>query len=380
MTEPPRVPHPPSGEPPWRPPDVSDEWSPVPSAEASDRPRARPPAPPQQPATVPGPQPAWGSAQRGSTQLGSTHWGYGGFTPTAPWAGWGPPPSASAGVLLQRIFSTAVAAPRVYLGLVGLTWIVAAAPLALATFWLVNAEATFDDPSEWASTVAPTAAFVGVIFAQWVVVAGMVSGVAAHSVTRRRGGSRPTLADTLRHARGSLPRLLVWTALLGLAIAAAFAPGLALFGLGVGSGGFVLLAGSLLLTVVALIPVSWLLVRTAFTAPAIVIDGLAVRDAIARSGSLTADRFWRTFGILAVMLVLAWVAMTTMMYPFDLLGSIADTWFGTSDSGIAATVLSVIGTVVASMVVQPALTVVPAVLYDDAASVPTAFPPGRVDR
>ncbi|WP_244176359.1 glycerophosphoryl diester phosphodiesterase membrane domain-containing protein [Gordonia lacunae] len=376
MTEPPRVPPPPTGEPRWQPPDVSDEWAPVPSVEAP----ARSPAPPQQPATVPGPQPAWGSAQWGSTQWSSTRWGHPGSTPNASWAGWGQPPSVSAGVLLQRIFSTTVAVPRVYLGLVGLSWIAAAVPLAFASFWLVAADATRDDPSTWASGIAPLSVFLAVVFVQWIVVAGTLGGVAAHAVTRHRVGSRPTLVDTLRHARRSLPRLLAWTALLGLAIAAAFTPALALFGLGVTSGGLVLLAGSLLLTLVALVPVTWLLVRTAFTAPAVVVDGLSVRDAIARSGSLTADRFWRTFGVLAVMLVLAWVAMTTMMYPFDLVGSIADTWFGTSDSGVAATVLSVIGTVVASMVVQPVLTVVPAVLYDDAASVPTAFPPGGGDR
>lgn len=283
--------------------------------------------------------------------------------------------------LLQQIFSTTFAAPRVFLGLVGVSWAAAAAPVALVTWWLVSAEPTLDDPDDWAS-LAPVTAFVLIVFAQWTVMTGALSGLAARPLARLRAGSVPTIDDTLRAGRRSLARLSGWTALLGLAVAAAFAPGIALLGLGIASDGIVLITGSLLLFLVALIPATWLLVRTVFTAPAIVIDGLSVRDAIARSGSLSAERFWRTFGILAVMVVLAWVAMTTMMYPFDLLGSIAGMWFDDGDAGATETVVAVIGTVVASMVVQPVLTVVPAVLYDDARAeaAPTPFFSGQGDR
>ena len=76
------------------------------------------------------------------------------------------------------------------------------------------------------------------------------------------------------------------------------------------------------------------------------------------------------------------VAMTTMMYPFDLLGSIAGMWFDNWDARGTETVVAVIGIVVASMVVQPVLTVVPAVLYDDARAEadPTPFFSGQGDR
>ncbi|OCH80885.1 hypothetical protein A9310_20650 [Gordonia sp. UCD-TK1] len=283
--------------------------------------------------------------------------------------------------LLQQIFSTTFAAPRVFLGLVGVSWGAAAAPVALITWWLVSAEPTLDDPDDWAS-LAPVTAFVLTVFAQWAVMTGALSGLAARPLARLRAGSVPTLDDALRAGRRSLARLSGWTALLGLAVAAAFTPGIALLGLGIASDGIVLMAGSFLVFLVALIPVTWLLVRTVFTAPAIVVDGLSVRGAIARSGALSAERFWRTFGILAVMAVLAWVAMTTMMYPFDLLGSIAGVWFDDWDADATETVVAVIGTVVASMVVQPVLTVVPAVLYDDARAeaAPTPFFSGQGDR
>ena len=298
------------------------------------------------------------------------------------WPGWAPPRRPTpVNALLHQIFSTTFAAPRVFLGLVGVSWGAAAAPVALVTWWLVSAEPTLDDPDDWAS-LAPVTAFVLIVFAQWTVMTGALSGLAARPLARLRAGSVPTLDDTLRAGRRSLARLSGWTALLGLAVAAAFAPGIALLGLGIASDGIVLITGSLLLSLVALIPVTWLLVRTVFTAPAIVVDGLSVRGAIARSGALSAERFWRTFGILAVMAVLAWVAMTTMMYPFDLLGSIAGVWFDDWDADATETVVAVIGTVVASMVVQPVLTVVPAVLYDDARAeaAPTPFFSGQGDR
>lgn len=354
MSEPPYAPTPPAGASQWRPPDVSDEWSPIPEA-------GTPPPP-----IAPGPQPAWGSAQHGG------------------WPEWMPAQHpTTAGALLQRIFSTVVAAPRIFLGLVAQTWVVAAPPLAVATFWSETTDPVVDDASDWASIIVPFAAIVGVVFVQWIVVAGTLTGVAAHPVARVRAGSRPAFDDTLRYAWRALPRLLAWTVLLGFAVAAAFTPAVALFGLGAASGGFVLLTGSLLLALVALVPVAWLLVRTVFTAPAIVLDGLTVREAVARSGSLAAQRFWRTFGVLAVMLVLAWVAMTTMMYPFDLLGSFAGAWFDDADADTYETVVSVVGSVVASIVVQPVLTVVPAVLYDDARaaeSAATPAVPGRGDR
>lgn len=374
MTEPPRVSPPPSGEPPWQPPVVSDEWSPVPDAGPPQGPLT--PRPP----TVPGPQPQWGSAQWGPA-LSPPH-EPGATPPGNGWPGWMPqrrPTSVNS--LLQQIFSTTFAAPRVFLGLVGVSWGAAAAPVALITWWLVSAEPTLDDPDDWAS-LAPVTAFVLIVFAQWTVMTGALSGLAARPLARLRAGSVPTIDDALRAGRRSLARLSGWTALLGLAVAAAFAPSIALLGLGIASDGIVLITGSLLLFLVALIPVTWLLVRTVFTAPAIVIDGLSVRDAIARSGSLSAERFWRTFGILAVMVVLAWVAMTTMMYPFDLLGSISGMWFDDGDARGTETVVAVIGTVVASMVVQPILTNVPAVLYDDARAEadPTPFFSGQGDR
>ncbi|MFE0750319.1 glycerophosphoryl diester phosphodiesterase membrane domain-containing protein [Gordonia sp. NPDC058843] len=322
MSEPPHVSPPPSGGPPWQPPGVSDEWSPVPDAESAPLPLAPPP-------------------------------------------GWVPHHPTSISDLLQRVFSTAFAAPRVFLGLVGLTWIVAAVPLTLAAFWMVSTDPALDDPDPWTSIFVPVAAFFALLVVQWVVVAGTLTGVAAHPVARLRGGSRPTLTDTWRRTRYALGALLGWTSLFGSAVAAAFTPAIVLFGLGARSGGLVLMAGSLLLTLVAFIPVTWLAVRTVFVAPAIVMDGLSVRDAIGYSGALSATRFWRTCGILAVLGVLAWAVMAAVMYPFDFLGSAAGTLSGGWHTG-AATIAAVVGTVVASMVVQPILTVVPAVLYDDA--------------
>ncbi|WP_439030860.1 glycerophosphoryl diester phosphodiesterase membrane domain-containing protein [Gordonia terrae] len=336
---------------------MSDEWRPVDAADSQAPSVSQPQS---------GPQPQWGSAVSGPH----------GPVAVNPQGWWWPGPvpllrPASVTDLLQRIFTTVFAAPRVFVGLVGASWLVAAVPLVIATYWLVSSGPFLEDPDEWGSSAAPAAAVVAVAFAQWIVVAGTLSGVAAHPAARLRAGTRVTLLDTWQHTRRALMPLLGWTALLALAVATAFTPAVTLFTLGVRSGGLVLVAGSVLLALVAVIPVAWLGVRTVFTAPAIVVDGLSIRDALGRSGALSVPGFWRTCGVLAVMGVLVWAAMATMMYPVDLVGSIAGEWFG-GDGDTTATIASVIGAVLASIVVQPVLTVVPAVLYDEARTAQTA--------
>jgi hypothetical protein len=111
-------------------------------------------------------------------------------------------------------------------------------------------------------------------------------------------GGEPSAGTSLSEAGAVFPTVLGTVVLAGLAT----------------------IAGLLALIVGAL----YVGVRLTVALPASVAEGLGPADALSRSWSLVKDNWWRVFGIVLVLYLLAYVAAAVLAVPLAVLGAVAD--------------------------------------------------------
>ncbi|MGH3318877.1 MAG: hypothetical protein ACRDN9_01635 [Streptosporangiaceae bacterium] len=196
-----------------------------------------------------------------------------------------------------------------------------------------------------------------------LVLTGMLTSVIGRAVLGRPCSMAEAWAETR-------PRLL---ALIGVAVLTFLIVVAAMF-LCLVPGLVALLAGAAALAAVLLVlggiatllAAVWLYVSFALATPAVVLERLGVVAALQRSFTLVRRDFWRTFGILLLAWLIAFVISLVIEVPFGIaqagVGALGGTVGGTTILGL---VIAALGGVVASTIVQPFSAGVRALLYID---------------
>jgi hypothetical protein len=339
--------------------------------QATDAPRAADSAGP-----YPGSTPPAGGWEGSAAPAAGTQWG------------WAPPPVVKPGVIPLRplgvgeILDGAVTTIRRNPGpMLGLSAIVAVITqlLGAALGYLL-----FQDVAELES-LSPTASFfdvmnalAGVIGASAIVVivtwvaTVLLTGILTVVVSRAVLGEKPTVGQAWGAARPRLPRLLLLTLvysviwLIPFLIAGLVGVWLASTGLGderiAGIVGIVVLLG---------IPVTiWLYVRYALSGPALMLEStsrsatgtsrpIGVFGALRRSAELVRGSWWRLFGILLLILLIAGIISQVISVPFALPAFFLDEQ--PSDNQFLLTLVGI----VAATITAPFTAAATALLYVD---------------
>jgi hypothetical protein len=111
----------------------------------------------------------------------------------------------------------------------------------------------------------------------------------------------------------------------------------------------------------------WFWVRMrALAVPALMLEPVGIFGAIGRAVRLTRRQFWRLLGILLLVTLAVGVAGALLRAPFGIAGQVLVV--GASDTGyglIVYLLLTAVGTVVSSAVLQPFTAAISALLYVD---------------
>jgi uncharacterized membrane protein len=363
-------------------------WSP-PSGWAPEQP---PPSYP--PGGAPGKPPGWqpsgqqpGWQQPGWQQPGQPGWGAGpgAFPPPPP-----PPPKPGiialrplgVGEILDGAISALRAHPRIMLGLSAVVAVITQVITVPVTWLLLHdaADATFSFNEPTTSTSSPgqdvafaassvTAAAVQVLVA--LVASLVLTGILTVVVSRAVLGQQISARAAWEQARPRIPALLGVSALVvlivvGIAVVT-MAPGVLLV-VGGAPGAVVGLAfvlGGLVLVGLSV----YLYAAFALAPPVIVLERQPVVASLRRSRALVRGAWWRTFGILVLVNVIAQVINNILNIPFLVITMVV-AYFAGDGSGlnvyeVLPLLISAVGTIVASAVTWPFTAVSTALLYVD---------------
>jgi hypothetical protein len=197
-----------------------------------------------------------------------------------------------------------------------------------------------------------------------------VSGMIAHVSSAAAVGRKLTMGEAWAATRGKRWRLLAMAFLLGLAVLVALGVVVAIVLIGAlvfdaPLGATVLVAVGL--TLILLVAYVWFWVRVrAIAVPTLMLEPVGVFGALARSVRLTRHQFWRLFGLLLLVTLVIGVAGSMLRLPFSVAGEVfltssTDTAYGL----MVYLLLTAVGTVISSAVLQPFSAAVSALLYLD---------------
>ena len=308
---------------------------------------------------------------------------------TAP--AWTPPPKPgliplrplTLGAILTASFMVLRRNPRPIFGLslaiMGIVTVASLVLVGLVTF--LGVERSFSASEEDAAVIDAGVA-VSIILAALFAVAlsliggSILQGIVSLEVARGALGERLTLRGLWRAARGRLWALIGWSALVAIAtfvgIAIISVVAALLFATGDTAG---IVFG--VLTVLAgifggLVIMAWLGTFLALVPSALMIERLSLRRAIARSWSLVSGNFWRTFGILALIIVIVQVVSSVVAAPASFIGGIGTSLLnptGNEEAAFATFVGFYILTVIISVAIGAVTIIIqsaaPALLYID---------------
>jgi hypothetical protein len=326
----------------------------------------------------------------------------GSWVPPGDAAGWGPlpspavdprwapasgsPPAVTPGLVPLRplgvgeILDGAIGAirtnPRTMLGLSAVV-VVASSLLQFLGLWLLMgdvasaASTVGSDPSvrQLLLAVGDSAAlYLATVVVQWLATT-VLGGVLAVAVGRGVLGQSPSAGEAWAAVRPVVGRLLGLTVVVGLALLSPVVLVTAVVTLlgAAGAPGAVLLlvGGPLALAVLPL--VAWLYVRWALAAPALVLESsggtrrVGILAAMSRSTALVRGAWWRTFGLLLLVALLAAVVTGVVSAPFQL-GSLL---IPGSDDDVTVLAVQTAGALAASLLVTPFQAAALTLLYVD---------------
>jgi hypothetical protein len=310
--------------------------------------------------------------------------------------GWGPPPGAfrppppppKPGIIALRplgvgeILDGAISAIRGYPRMMlGLSAVVAAITqvLIVPVTWLLLRDSgdqafSFDQsttttPEEDVTFAASAITATGVQVVVTLVASLVLTGILTVAVSRAVLGQSISARDAWDQARPRLPALLGVTGLvllimLGLAVLA-LAPGVIL---AIASAPTAAIVIAFVLGIPAFVVVAaYLYTAFALAPPAIVLERQGVVASLRRSRSLVRGAWWRTFGILLLVNLIAQVLAGILGVPFTVL-TLLVAWVtgdGLNVYAILPLLVTALGTIVASAVTWPFTAVSTALIYVD---------------
>ncbi|MFF0448316.1 glycerophosphoryl diester phosphodiesterase membrane domain-containing protein [Streptomyces sp. NPDC004609] len=351
---------------------------------------------PSEPADQTGPASKWSREQPPAGQWSAPSAPEGGGTPGPPqpgpgWGGtqphgWGPPPAAKPGVIplrplgmgeiLDGAVSTLRAHWRTVLGITISVSVIAEIGNILAARYLLPDPVELDpdaDSSEALRQVGDSlqssTISLGPVMLITMVATLFTTALLTMVISRSVLGQPVKLSEAWREARPRLPQLLGLTLLLPLIgaaiVAVAILPGLLLGG---GAGMALAVLGGL----ASLGVVLWLMIRFALASPALMLERQGVFASMRRSAKLVQGAWWRTFGIIALTMLLTLLVSMIISVPFGLVavamdsGGFSDFLNGEApDFGWAYLIISGIGAVIASSITYPISAGVTVLLYVD---------------
>ncbi|MGW6456217.1 DUF7544 domain-containing protein [Streptomyces sp. NPDC055078] len=303
-----------------------------------------------------------------------------------PHGGWGPPPAAKPGVIplrplgvgeiLDGAVSTLRAHWRTVLGITITVSVISQICNILVDRYLLPEPVAVDPDADSAEalrqsvdSLQTTLLNLGPALIISMIATLFTTALLTVVISRSVLGRPVRLSDAWREARPRLPQLFGLTLLLpliGTGIGAlAILPGLLLGG---GAGVALIILGAL-----AAIPlVIWLMIRFALASPALMLERQPVLSSLRRSAKLVQGAWWRTFGIIALTLLLTLLVSMIIAIPFSLIGFMADgSGFGdllegrSPEFGWTFLIISGIGSVIASSITYPISAGVTVLLYID---------------
>lgn len=322
--------------------------------------------------------PPSGHHQYGAPQ--PPHSGWGGQQPRG---GWGQPPAAKPGVIplrplgvgeiLDGAVSTVRAHWRTVLAITITISVLSQIATVLGERYLLPEPPAIDKNADASETLAAaidssTASLsysAGITLIATLFTTALLTVIISRSVL----GRPVKLSEAWKEARPRLPKLLGLTLLLpllaGVTIFVAMLPGLVVSG---DAGAALSVLGGL----AALPVVVWLLVRFALASPALMLERQGIIASIRRSAKLVQGAWWRTFGILALTLLLTFLVAMIIAIPFSIAAFAADgdglsslIREETPEYGWPFLIITSIGAVIASSITYPISAGVTVLLYID---------------
>jgi hypothetical protein len=197
-----------------------------------------------------------------------------------------------------------------------------------------------------------------------------VSGMIAHVTSAAAVGRKLTMAEAWAATRGKRWRLLGMSLLLGLAVVLMVAVAAGVLVVGVvwfdAPLGAAVLVG-LGLAAILLVVLAWFWVRVrALAVPTLMLEPVGIFGALGRAVRLTQQQFWRLLGLLLLVSLVVGVAGGILRLPFSITGEVFLAGSGDSGYGLLMYLLmTAVGSVVSSAVLQPFSAAVSALLYID---------------
>ncbi len=197
------------------------------------------------------------------------------------------------------------------------------------------------------------------------VLTGMLTAVIGRGVLGRKIG----IGEAWQAGRIG-PVLAAALLVVAIAIGVAIPPVAIVIGLAIANLGpaaaLVGVLGGLALFVAEIL----LAVRLSLTVPSVVLEKLGPWTAVQRSWRLTTRSFWRMLGILLLTALIVFIAAFVVQIPFGFLAGLAGRNAGTfgtaaASTGVAAVIISAIGSIVGSTVTRPISAGVTVLLYVD---------------
>jgi hypothetical protein len=197
-----------------------------------------------------------------------------------------------------------------------------------------------------------------------------VSGMIAHVSSAAAVGRKLTMTEAWAATRGKRWRLLGMSFMLGFAVV--LAVGIAVSVLVVGIVVFDAPLGAAVVVGVGLAAILgvlliWFWVRVrALAVPTLMLEPVGIFGALRRAVRLTSHQFWRLLGLLLLVTLVTGVAGGILRLPFSITGQVFLASADETGYGLVIYLLmTAIGTVISSAVLQPFSAAVSALLYID---------------
>jgi hypothetical protein len=197
-----------------------------------------------------------------------------------------------------------------------------------------------------------------------------VSGMIAHVSSAAAVGRKLTMTEAWAATRGKRWRLLGMSFMLGFAVvlAVGIAVGVLVVGIVVFDaplGAAVVVGVGLAAILGVLLIWFWVRVR-ALAVPTLMLEPVGIFGALRRAVRLTSHQFWRLLGLLLLVTLVTGVAGGILRLPFSITGQVFLASADETGYGLVIYLLmTAIGTVISSAVLQPFSAAVSALLYID---------------
>lgn len=195
----------------------------------------------------------------------------------------------------------------------------------------------------------------------------LLSGLLAYVTGEAVLGRKPSIGETWRAARPNIWRFLgsqLLISLVGLVVVAVLVALTVFMAVGINSTGGAVAVGLIgsLGVVVAMI---YFGTKVILCGPAIMLEGLSIRQGFARSWSLTKGSFWRIFGVYLVGTIIAGVAASLVSTPVQLIVSGIAASTDPTTAVTASLVVSTVTQALAMVLIAPFTAAITCLLYID---------------